>query len=37
MALQISQRGKECLKKVQTLFRTAKTLTDRAIAGQTNP
>jgi hypothetical protein len=34
MTLQISQRGKECLKTAQTLFRTAKTMTDRAIAGQ---
>ena len=34
MTLQISQRGKEYLKTAQTLLRTAKTMTDRAIAGQ---
>jgi hypothetical protein len=30
----ISQRGKECLKTAETLFRAAQTMTDRAIAGQ---
>jgi len=34
MTLQISQRGKEYLKTARTLLRTAKTITDRAIAGQ---
>jgi hypothetical protein len=34
MTLQISQRGKEYLKTAQTLLCTAKTMTDRAIAGQ---
>jgi hypothetical protein len=34
MTLQISQRGKEYLKTAQTWLRTAKTMTDRAIAGQ---
>jgi len=34
MTLQISQRGKEYLKTAQTLLRTAKTMTERAIAGQ---
>ena len=34
MTLQISQRGKEYLKTAQTLFRTAKTMTDQAVAGQ---
>ena len=34
MTLQISQRGKECLKTAETLLRTAKTMTDQAIAGQ---
>jgi len=34
MTLQISQRGKEYLKTAQTLLRTAKTMTDQAIAGQ---
>ena len=34
MTLQISQRGKEYLKTARTLLRTAKTMTDRAIAGQ---
>lgn len=34
MTLQISQRGKEYLRTAQTLLRTAKTMTDRAIAGQ---
>ena len=31
---QILQRGKEYLKTAQTLLRTAKTMTDQAIAGQ---
>jgi len=34
MTLQISQRGKEYLKTAQTLLHAAKTMTDRAIAGQ---
>ena len=34
MTFQISQRGKEYLKTAQTLLRTAKTMTDQAIAGQ---
>jgi hypothetical protein len=34
MTLQISQRGKEYLKTAQTLLRTAKTVTDQAVAGQ---
>ena len=34
MTVQISQRGKEYLKTVQTLLRTAKTMTDQAIAAQ---
>jgi len=34
MTLQVSQRGKEYLKTAQTLLRTAKTMTDPAIAGQ---
>ena len=34
MTLQISQRGKEYLKTAQTLLRTAKTMTDQAIADQ---
>ena len=34
MTLQISQRGKQYLKTAQTLLRTAKTMTDKAIAGQ---
>jgi hypothetical protein len=34
MTLQISQRGQEYLKTAQTLLRTAKTMTDQAIAGQ---
>ena len=34
MTLQISQRGKEYLKTAQTLLRTAKTMTDQAIATQ---
>jgi hypothetical protein len=31
---QISQRGKEYLKTAQTLLGAAKTMTDRAVAGQ---
>ncbi|MGX9428280.1 MULTISPECIES: hypothetical protein [Bradyrhizobium] len=34
MTLQISQRGKEYFKTAQTLLRTAKTMTDQAIAAQ---
>jgi len=34
MTVQISQRGKECLKTAQTLLRTARTITDEAIAAQ---
>ncbi|MGV7214673.1 hypothetical protein [Bradyrhizobium sp. UFLA05-112] len=34
MTLQISPRGKQYLKTAQTLLRTAKTMTDMAIAGQ---
>lgn len=34
MTLQISQRGEEYLKTAQTLLRSAKTMTDRAIAAQ---
>jgi hypothetical protein len=34
MIVQISQRGKECLKAARTLLRGAQTMTDRAIAGQ---
>ena len=34
MTVQISQRGKEYLKTVQTLLRTSKTMTDQAIATQ---
>jgi hypothetical protein len=34
MTLQISQRGKEYLRTAQTLLRTAKTMTDQAIAAQ---
>ena len=34
MTVQISQRGKEYLQTAQTLLRAAKTMTDRAIAGQ---
>ena len=33
---QISQRGKEYLKTAETLLGAAKTMTDRAIAGQLN-
>jgi len=34
MTLQVSQRGKQYLKTAQTLLRTAKTMTDGAIAAQ---
>ena len=34
MTFQISQRGKQYLKTAQTLFSAARTMTDRAIAGQ---
>ena len=34
MRLQISQRGKQYLKTAETLLRTAKTMTDQAVAGQ---
>ena len=34
MTIQISQRGKECLRTAQTLLRAAQTMTDRTIAGQ---
>lgn len=34
MTLQISRRGEEYLKTAQTLLRTAKTMTDQAIAAQ---
>ena len=34
MTLQISRRGKQYLKTAQTLLRTARTMTDQAIAGQ---
>jgi hypothetical protein len=34
MTLQISQRGNEYLKTAQTLLRTARTMTDQAIATQ---
>ena len=34
MTLQISQRGNEYLKTAQTLLRTAKTMTDQAVASQ---
>ena len=34
MTVEISQRGKEYLKTAQTLLRTAKTMTDQAIAAQ---
>jgi hypothetical protein len=34
MTLQISQRGEEYLRTAQTLLRTAKTMTDQAVAGQ---
>lgn len=34
MTLHVSPRGKQYLKTAQTLLRTAKTMTDQAIAGQ---
>ncbi|MCC8969736.1 hypothetical protein [Bradyrhizobium brasilense] len=34
MTFQMSQRGKEYLKTAKTLLRSAKTMTDQAIAGQ---
>ena len=34
MTLHISQRGKEYLKTARTLLRTAKAMTDQAIAAQ---
>ena len=34
MTLQISPRGKQYMKTAQTLLRTAKTMTDQAIAAQ---
>jgi len=34
MTLQISPRGRQYLKTAQTLLRTAKTMTDQAVAGQ---
>jgi hypothetical protein len=34
MTFQISQRGKQYRKTAETLLRTAKTMTDQAIAGQ---
>ena len=34
MTFQISQRGKQYLKTAETLLRTAKTMTDEAIARQ---
>jgi hypothetical protein len=34
MMVQISQRAREYLKTAQTLLRTAKTMTDQAIAAQ---
>ncbi|WFT93390.1 hypothetical protein QA633_34570 [Bradyrhizobium barranii] len=34
MTLQISRRGKECLKTAQTLPRTAKAMMDQLIAAQ---
>jgi hypothetical protein len=34
MTVRISQRGKEYLETGRTLLRAAKTMTDRAIAGQ---
>jgi len=33
MTLHISRRGKQYLKTAQTLLRTARTMTDQAIAG----
>jgi hypothetical protein len=34
MSVQISQRGKEYLETARTLLRTAKSMSDQAIAGQ---
>ena len=34
MTLHVSPRGKQYLKTAQTLLRTARTMTDQAIAGQ---
>ena len=34
MTLQISRRGKECLKAAQTLLHSANTVVDRAVADQ---
>jgi hypothetical protein len=34
MTLHISRRGNQFLKTAQTLLRTARTMTDQAIAGQ---
>ena len=34
MTLHISRRGNQYLKAAQTLLRTARTMTDQAIAGQ---
>jgi len=34
MTFQISRRGKEYLETAQTLLRAARTMSDRAIAGQ---
>jgi hypothetical protein len=34
MTLHISRRGKQYLKTAQTLLRTARTMTDQAVAGQ---
>ncbi|MFK4727362.1 hypothetical protein ABIE89_008462 [Bradyrhizobium niftali] len=34
MTLHISRRGNQYLKTAQTLLRTARTITDQAIAGQ---
>jgi hypothetical protein len=34
MNFQISERGKQYLKTAETLLRTAKTMTDQAVAGQ---
>lgn len=34
MTLRISRRGNQYLKTAQTLLRTARTMTDQAIAGQ---
>jgi hypothetical protein len=34
MTLHISRRGRQYLKTAQTLLRTARTMTDQAVAGQ---